>query len=1160
MADFVHLHLHSEYSLLDGACRISDIPKAAKRAGHTACALTDHGVMYGAVAFYKACIKEGIKPIIGCEVYVANTSRFEKTQTQDGHSCHLVLLCKNDTGYKNLIYMVSEAFLNGFYVKPRIDMDLLRSHSDGLVALSACLGGFIPKRIVAGDYEGAAAYALEMKEIFGDDFYLEVQDHGIEDQALVNDALYRMSDELDIPLVATNDVHYLTREDSEAQAILMCIQTGSCINDGRPIGFETDEFYYKSTDEMEKLFSSHPEALENTAVIAEKCNFDFQFGHTYLPSYKCPDGLSPEDYLKGITYEGLGRKVNDKLIDYSRHTESEYRERIEYELSVIERMGYSQYFLIVWDFVHYSRSVGIPVGPGRGSGAGSLVAYLIGITDIDPLCFDLLFERFLNPERVSMPDFDIDFCYDRRDEAIDYVRNKYGDDHTAQIITFGTMAARAVVRDVGRALGMPYGEVDNVAKLIPKELNITLDEALKTKELHEAYISSHDTRKLIDLSRALEGMPRHASTHAAGVVITEKPLTDHVPLAKNNGIAVTQFDMNTVAELGLLKFDFLALRYLTIIDSCEKQIKEKYPDFSLSSVGFDDKATYQLISKGATDGVFQLESGGMKQMLTQLRPESIEDIIAAIALYRPGPMSSIPRYIEARHSGKKGDYASPLLEPILEPTYGCIVYQEQVMQIFQSVAGYTLGHADIVRRAISKKHADELMREKDAFINGAHERGLSREDAQKLFDDIADFANYAFNKSHAAAYAVTSYRTAYLKAHYNLEYNCALITSVLGSPDKISEYLSDCKKRGIGVLPPDVNKSRGDFRAENGSIRFGLAALKNIGVSFINELVLEREENGKFSDFDDFLSRMEKHGLNKRQMEAFIKSGSLDSLGVYRSRMLAVYESLMERSAPQQLEGQLDFFSQMSEEELKIPKTQFPDIPEFSTFEKLRLEKEASGMFLSGHLLDDYRENVKLLAPDKIGDIIRSFQPDGAEKYKDNQFVCVCATVVSRTNKTTRNGDHMAFVTLEDGTGTVEIIVFAKSLAQFGHFLTTDSPVAITGRLSVKDDEDPKIILNDACFLSQDGREPMFPKSRMPKSPKKDIKDLKLYLKVPSFESDEFLRISAFLSIFKGSVPVVVYDSSTKKASALTGGGACVNDFTMGELKEILGDEAVVIK
>ena len=1160
MDGFVHLHLHSEYSLLDGACRISDIPKAAKASGHTACALTDHGVMYGAVAFYKACIKEGIKPIIGCEVYVANTSRFERESTVDGHSCHLVLLCKNDVGYRNLIEMVSEAFINGFYVKPRIDLQLLSEHSEGLVALSACLGGYIPKRIVAGDYEGALSYALKMKEIFGEDFYLEIQDHGLEDQNIVNEALYRMSEEADIPLVATNDVHYLRKEDSEAQAVLMCIQTGSCINDGKPVGFETEEFYYKSTDEMKALFSDHPEALENTCIIAEKCNFDFEFGHTYLPSYKCPDGLSPDVYLKELSYSCLESKVKNGYIDYLKHSEDEYRTRIEYELSVIARMGYSQYFLIVWDFVHHSRSAKIPVGPGRGSGAGSLIAYLIGITDIDPLSFDLLFERFLNPERVSMPDFDIDFCYNRRDEAIDYVREKYGEDHVAQIVTFGTMAARAVVRDVGRALGMPYSEVDAVAKLIPKELDITLTEALKTKELHEAYISSFDTKKLIDLSLALEGMPRHASTHAAGVVITEKRLCEHVPLSKNGGVTVTQFDMNTVAELGLLKFDFLALRYLTIIDNCEKLIRDTDPAFSLSAVGFDDKATYQLISKGDTDGVFQLESAGMKQTLQQLRPESINDIIAAIALYRPGPMSSIPKYIDARHNGKSEEYVTPLLAPILDSTYGCIVYQEQVMQIFRDIAGYSLGHADIVRRAISKKHADELWREKDAFIKGAGERGVSEKDAQKLFDDIADFANYAFNKSHAAAYAVTSYRTAYLKAHYHLEYNCALITSVLSNPDKIASYLNECKKHGISVLPPDINKSTADFRGENGCIRFGLAAIRNIGVAFISDLVRDREQNGAYLDFDDFLSRSKKLGINKRQMESFIKAGALDSLGVYRSQMLAVYESLLDKTSSGGLDGQLDFFSVVPEDELCLPKTEFPDVREFTTIEKLRMEKEALGMFLSGHILDDYSDNVKLLKPDRIIDIIRTGKADERGKYTDNKTVCVCATVTARTNKTTRSGDHMAFVTVEDGTSSVEIVVFSKVLAAYGHMLTVDAPITVVGRLSIKDDEDPKILMSEAAFLSKNKETPLFPPSRTPKVTKKDINSLKLYLKIPSEESGEFSRVMAFLSIFKGTVPVVIYNDKTKKASALTGSGAAVNEFTVAELREILGDDAVVIK
>ena len=1157
--DFVHLHLHSEYSLLDGACRVSDIPKAAKKAGHTAVALTDHGVMYGAVAFYKACKEEGIKPIIGCEVYVAPKSRFEKTPTADGHSNHLVLLCKNETGYKNLIYMVSEGFLTGFYSKPRIDMELLRSHSEGLIALSACLGGFIPKHIMSGDYEGAEKYALEMKELFGEDFYLEIQNHEIAEQKTVNEAVVKIASDNGIELVATNDVHYLKKADSEAQAILMCIQTGSCIRDGRPIGFETDEFYYKDTAEMEKLFPEWPEAVSNTVKIAEKCNFDFEFGHTYLPSYTPPGGVSPSEYLKTITYEGLEEKKNNSRLDSS-HNEKEYTDRIEYELSVIDKMGYSQYFLIVWDFVHYSRSKGIPVGPGRGSGAGSLVAFLIGITDIDPLHFDLLFERFLNPERVSMPDFDIDFCYNRRDEAIEYVREKYGDDHTSQIVTFGTLAAKAAVRDVGRALGMSYNEVDVVAKLIPQDIHVTLDDAMNVKELREMYEADTEIRKLIDTAKALEGMPRHASTHAAGVVITEKPLTDYVPLSVNGGVPVTQYDMTTIADLGLLKFDFLALRYLTIIDNAEKQIREKNPDFDLTKVPFDDAATYSLISKGNTDGVFQLESGGMKQTLMLLRPDCIDDIIAAIALFRPGPMSSIPKYAEARHGGKREEYPSPLLAPILDSTYGCIVYQEQVMQIFRDVAGYSLGHADIVRRAISKKHADELMREKDAFIKGAAEHGLEEEAAEKLFSDIADFADYAFNKSHAAAYAVTSYRTAYLKTHYPLEYNCALITSVMGSSAKIYEYLSECKKRSIQMLPPDVNRSMTDFHAEGGAIRFGLGALKNLGISFTETLVNERK-SGEFKSFDDFLSRMMKRGMNKRQMEALIKAGALDSLGVFRSRMLAVYEKLMEKTGESNLDGQLDIFSSAEGEELPAPETEFPQIPEFAPAEKFRLEREVSGMFLSGSPLDEYSENIDILKCDSVSSIMNSFiGDDPTGEYKEKQTVTVCGLVTERSNKQTRAGEAMAFVTVSGADATIETLVFPKVLQDSSAYLTFERAVAVKGQISVRDDEEPKILASRIIPLSENGKAPEYFEET--KKPEKTAPSgqYKLYLKVPSLSSEEFRRLTAFISIFRGNIPVTVYDSETKKASALQGGGIIVTEFTMSELKEMLGEDCVVLK
>lgn len=1171
MSDFVHLHLHSEYSLLDGACRISDIPAAARRAGHTACAITDHGVMYGAVAFYKACKKEGIKPIIGCEVYVANGARQEKSGSgsSEGHSSHLVLLCKNEIGYKNLIYMVSEAFISGFYVKPRIDMELLREHHEGLVALSACLGGYIPKHIISGDYDGARAHAVEMKKLFGDDYYLEVQDHGIAEQKTVNAALYQMSKELEIPLVATNDVHYLKKSDSDAQAVLMCIQTASCIKDGRPIGFETDEFYYKETWEMERLFADHPEAIENTVKIADKCNFDFEFGHTYLPEYICPGNESPDIYLRNLAYEGLLKREQTGGTSYELHSKDEYTARVDYELSVIAKMGYSQYYLIVWDFVNYSRSKGIPVGPGRGSGAGSLVAYLIGITDIDPMRFELLFERFLNPERVSMPDFDIDFCYNRRDEAIDYVREKYGSDRTAQIVTFGTMAARAVVRDVGRALGMSYNDVNEVARLIPRDLNMTLDEALKGKDLQAMYNSDPDIRRLIDTSRALEGMPRHPSVHAAGVVITELPLTDHVPLAVNNGVTVTQFDMNTIAELGLLKFDFLALRYLTIIDNTEKLIREALPDFNITAVPLDDKATYSLISKGNTDGVFQLESGGMKQTLMQLKPSQIDDIIAAIALYRPGPMSSIPKYIEARHGGKKEEYVSPLLAPILDSTYGCIVYQEQVMQIFRDVAGYSLGHADIVRRAISKKHADELLRERDCFIKGALEHGVDRAGAEKLFDDIADFADYAFNKSHAAAYAVVAYRTAYLKAHYLLEYNCALITSVLSNPQKIYEYLAECKKRGIKVVPPSVNKSKTAFHASEGAIVFGLGAIKNIGTAFCDTLVLEREKNGEFKDFDDFLTRMQKLGMNKRQMEALIKSGSLDCLGVYRSKMLAVYEGLMERGGGDLLAGQLDIFALGDDKEIAAPKTVFPDIKEFSAAELLRLERESSGMFLSGHLLDDYSENAALIKSDSVARILASFSDEEEEntgEYRDRQNVTVVGIVSSRTNKATRAGEPMAFVTLDGGDGSIEALIFPKVLSEYTHFLMPESAVAVQGRLSAKEDEEPKLLASRIIKLSANGGTPVLFNSEggatEKHTPEKQAASApaKLYLRIPSADDPVFKRLQAFISIFRGATPVIIYDSASGKASRLNGAGVAVNEFTITELAELLGRENVVLK
>ena len=1179
MERFAHLHLHSEYSLLDGACRVADIPRRAKEMGQDAVAITDHGVMYGVVEFYRACVKEGVKPIIGCEVYVAKRSRFDKVHDLDSSSYHLVLLCENETGYRNLIRMVSLAFTEGFYSKPRVDMELLRQHHEGLIALSACLAGYIPRHIVRGEYEEAEKYAREMQDIFGEDhFYLEIQDHGLEEQKTVNRAILDISEKTGIPLVATNDVHYLRRGDAESQAILMCIQTNNVITDGRPIGFETDEFYMKSTAEMERLFADYPGAIANTAKIADMCDFHFTFGETQLPRFRPEDGSEPAAYLTRLAWEGLAARVDAGHIIYTAgREESQYRERVEYELSVIEKMGYCEYYLIVWDFVRHSKSVGIPVGPGRGSGAGSLVAYLLGITDIDPLRFDLLFERFLNPERVSMPDFDIDFCYDRRDEAIAYVREKYGADHTAQIITFGTMAARAVIRDVGRALGMSYADVDEVARQIPRTLGITLADALKLDGLKKMYDEDPNVRRLVDTAMALEGMPRHASTHAAGVVITEKPISEYVPLAVNNTIPVTQFDMNTVADLGLLKFDFLALRYLTIISQAEAQIRENHPDFDISAIPVDDRRTFDLITAGKTEGVFQLESGGMRQTLMQMKPERIDDIIAAIALYRPGPMDSIPKYIENSRDRSRIRYATPLLAPILDVTNGCIVYQEQVMQIFRVVAGYSLGRADIVRRAISKKKLSVLESERVSFLSGAAERGIDEGAAADLFEEIVGFANYAFNKSHAAAYGVLSYRTAYLKAHYPREYNSALLTSVLGSADKMAEYIAECARVGIGILPPHVNESDRDFHVDGKNIRFGLLALKNLGRPFVESLLAERKRGGKFASFDDFMHRMGDTISNKRQLEMLIKSGALDGLGAKRSQLLTVYETVLDaRSAAnrQSVAGQLDLFSTPAavEDSPAIPAISLPDIPEYSARDLLALEKDSSGLYFSGHILDDYSRHVEQIQPDAIASIKASFTADemeeesvpdaGGKQYTDKQSVKIAGIIARRQNKATRGGEQMAFLTVEDRTGEIEVIVFAKSLENFGASLLLNEAVVISGTISLREEEDPKILLRSAKLLS-DNASFVPPKSSAPaaSTPQDSKKSpAKLFLKVDSMDSELYKRAESFIGIFPGTFPVVFYDASAGKYFRADGYGVELNDFVLRELRCILGDDAVICR
>ena len=1170
MNGFVHLHLHSEYSLLDGACRIADIPARVRECGQQAVALTDHGVMYGAVAFWQACRAADVKPIIGCEVYVAHSSRFEKSVGADGYADHLVLLCENNEGYRNLSEMVSLSFTEGFYNKPRVDEELLRRYHGGLIALSVCLGGKIPKQLAKGNYKGAKETALRYAEIFGPEhFYIEIQDHGLAEQRTMLPMLVDLAKDCNLPLVATNDCHYLRRQDANAQAVLMCIQTNTTTDMGRPAAFATDEFYLKDTNEMSMTFRAYPEALENTCRIAERCEVSFDFGTTYLPKFPCPAGKSAPEYLRERTETGFAERVEKGHITFAEHPESDYRERLEYELSVILKMGYEDYFLIVQDYVNYARSQDIPVGPGRGSGAGSLVAYALGITDIDPLRFDLLFERFLNPERVSMPDIDVDFCYNRRDEVIDYVGRRYGQDHVSQIITFGTLAARAAVRDVGRALGMPYGDVDAVARTVPQEPDVTLSMALKLPELKKLYEGSDSVKKLVDTAMALEGMPRNVSIHAAGIVITDRRVAEYVPLAMSNGTVVTQYDMDTVAKLGLLKFDFLALRYLTILHDAEMQIRERVPDFDLEKLPQDDAETYRLIASGKTSGVFQLESGGMRQMLMNLVPERIDDIIAAIALYRPGPMDSIPTFIECRHHPEKVTYATSLLEPILRSTYGCVVYQEQVMQIFRDVAGYTFGHADVVRRAMSKKKAAVLMAERETFVAGAIAHGVDAAVAEKLFSDMESFANYAFNKSHAAAYAVLCYRTAYLKQHYPCEYMAALLTSVLGNQTKVAEYIAECTGRGIRVLPPDINESRVEFAVTDGNIRFGLLAIRNVGRQFL-EQILDERRRGKFASFEDFINRMDAATLNKRMVEALIKAGTFDRLGVYRSRLLAAYERLIDQAAEKgrnNIAGQLDMFSMLADPTGgRVQMFDYPPLPDLSPREKLLMEREATGMFFSGQLLDSYSRHLKLLSPTPIS----ALTGEDAEP-QEKQRVTVAGMITGVTLKNTKNGDRMAFFRLEDQYGEIECVTFARQFAENAHLVRTDLAVAVTGTVSLREDELPKVLVNrmeeltdNASFREPSGQEPKQatgpakvpvaePAVSLPQRPKR------LFLRVPDRVGKIWVRVSALTEIFDGTFPLAIYDASTKQYD-FSHAGLSLDDYVLKQFRDLLGEENVILK
>ena len=1175
---FVHLHVHSEYSLLDGACRISRLPSVAKKLGQKALAITDHGVMYGVIDFYRACKKEGIKPIIGCEVYVAPRTRFDKTFEFDKEYYHMVLLCKNYKGYENLIKMVSKGFTEGFYNKPRIDNSLLEQYHEGLICLSGCLAGQIPQKLLKNDYMGAKETALYYKNIFGEDFYLEIQDHGILEQKQTNPHIIRLSKELDIPLVVTNDCHYIEKEDSETHRILLCIQTNHTINDEDKMEFQTNEFYLKSEEEMRSLFKDLPQAYENTQKIADKCNVEFEFGVRKLPHFDVPNNEDHYEFFKRNCYNGLYKH-------YGNNPSKELIDRLEYELSTISRMGFVDYYLIVNDFVQYAKSQGIPVGPGRGSGAGSLCAYCIGITDVDPIKYNLLFERFLNPERVSMPDFDIDFCKERRGEVIDYVVRKYGYDHVAQIIAFGTMAARGAIRDVGRALAIPYASVDRIAKLVPFDIGITIKKAMGlSSELKSAYNNDPQVKTLLDIAMALEGMPRHATMHAAGVVITEQPVSNYVPLSKNDDNTVTQFTMTTLEELGLLKMDFLGLRNLTVIDDAVKLIKEKEPDFNIDNISYEDKAVFEMMSQGNSEGVFQFESQGMKNVLTQLKPESLEDMIAVISLYRPGPMDSIPTYIENRRNPAKVKYKHPLLKNILDVTYGCIVYQEQVMQIFRTLAGYSLGRADIVRRAMSKKKHDVMEKERQIFIEGLTDdngyilvegclrRGVDRKTAMSIYDEMESFASYAFNKSHATAYAMISYQTAWLKCHYPREYMASLLTSVLDNQNKLAGYISECSRLGIKVLPPHINESYYGFTVAGNDIRFGLLAIKNLGRQFIDFIIYERKQSGDFKSLNDFCERMYDKTMNSRALESLIKCGAIDNLGANRRQMLAVSKMILDSiqfESRKNVKGQISLFD--TDEDTKASgEIAMPDLPEFSVSERLFMENEVAGMYLSGHPLNEYDEYAKIARTDRIGSII-SMESDSS--YKDGQTVRVLAIVSKVKTQVTKNNKMMAFVNVEDQYGMAEMLVFPNVFDEYGLYFREGNIIDVVATVNIREDEDPKIICNKVKLVTKDTKpEPLktyadyrnnreqvkAPTANRPVNPQKPKT---LYIRIDNLESKSFKKAKRLLEIFEGRTPVVFYLTDTnKKLQAPQNLWVDLNSVLVNELKKQLGDDNIVAK
>ena len=1138
MRPFVHLHVHTQYSLLDGASRIPDLVKRAKALGQTALAITDHGVMYGVIDFYRACKAEGIKPILGMETYVAK-GRYDAADTRERDAAHLILLAKNQTGYQNLMLLSSEAFIHGFYYKPRIDYDLLKAHHEGLICLSACLAGDIPQSLLRGQDARAYEIATMLRDLFGEDFYIELQNHGIPEQQEVLPKLRRLARELGIKTVGTNDIHYVSKDDADAQDVLLCIQTQRFVDERDRMRMETEEFYLKSYDEMAEALPDDLDALDNTNEIAGKCDVEIAFGVRRLPHFTAPDGMENDAYLRKLCAEGMARKMPD--------AGQEAKERLGYELSVIEKMGFVDYYLIVWDFIHYAKTHGIMVGPGRGSGAASLAAYFLDITDVDPLKYNLLFERFLNPERVSMPDFDVDFCYERRQEVIDYVGEKYGEGHVAQIITFGTMAAKAVVRDVARVLRVPYADADKLAKLIPNVLKITIKEAIQMNaELKALYDSDETMRRVLDLSMKLEGLPRHSSTHAAGVVISGVPLNTVVPLTSNEGALTTQFPMTTLEELGLLKMDFLGLRTLTIIRDALAFIKQQgkpVPDFSKND--FDDPEVWKMIASGDTDAVFQLESGGMRQFMMQLRPDCFEDLIAGISLYRPGPMEQIPRYIRGKHEGNIA-YEHPLMEPILKNTYGCMVYQEQVMEIVRSLAGYSYGRSDLVRRAMSKKKHDVMAKERTFFVygtdgvDGAIKRGVPEDVANHIFDEMMDFASYAFNKAHAACYAVVAYRTAYLKHYYPTELFAATINGYRQNPDTVSAYVYDARRLGIRILPPDVNRSMALFNVEGDAIRFGLSSVRNVSETLMRDVVQDRAENGPFKSFEDFINRT--RGLNKRMLEGLISAGCFDGMGYTRASLLAAYAQALDgaqRAQKTRDAGQLSLFDlDEGRDFIAQSSVQIPNLKELSHSALLAKEREATGLYLSGHPLDAYGAALDRL-PYTVAQLA---QADGTGTIADDALVTVGGMLTDCKQRPTKSGRGLIGLgVLEGHSGTLELMLFPKTLSACSGQFYDENIVQITGRLSIREDRANSILVDSMLSL-------------------KDAMHT-LYIRLPFLDAEQQKRVKRFIHAFPGSTPIVLYDSAKKIAKAAPKDW-CVNpsESLLMSLKAEFGTDNVILK